>query len=181
MPAGNIPIFCKLLCTSKNLVSFHDCNLGGTYFEDFLLPYLKSCSCFPQLTEIIKFMMLLSHGQSAAERRVSANKNLLFENLHWRSIHCQRMVKSNGYNSFVVLIGQKLTKSVKGPHRRYVNDLAERKKKSVNEERKKKIASLNESILSLNQTKDLLKNTIADLKKDSDEFAYKAEHETKLK
>ena len=35
-----------------------------------------------------------------------------------------------------------------------------------------------ESILSLNQKKDLLESTIADLKKDSDDFVYKAEHET---
>ena len=48
-----------------------------------------------------------------------------------------------------------------------------------NEERKNKLETLIESILSLNQKKDILESTIADLKKDS-EFRYKAEHETKL-
>ena len=74
-------------------------------------------------------MMALLHGQSAAETRVSANKNLLVENLHKKSIQCQRMMKSNGYNIYDVLNGQKLIQSVKGSHHRYVNDLAERKKK----------------------------------------------------
>ena len=106
--AVNIPSFYKLLYVNKNIASFHDYNLDETCLEDLLLPYLKSCPCFPQLTKIIKFMMALLHGQSAAETRVSANKNLLVENLHKKSFQCQRMMKSNGYNSCDVLNGQKL-------------------------------------------------------------------------
>lgn len=82
----NIPSFYKLLYINKDIASFHDCNLDETCLEDLLLPYLKSCPCFPLLTKIIKFMMALLHGQSAAETRVSANKNLLVENLHKKSI-----------------------------------------------------------------------------------------------
>ena len=82
----NIPSFYKLLYINKDIASFHDYNLDETCLEDLLLPYLKSCPCFPQLTKIIKFMMALLHGQSAAETRVSANKNLLVENLHKKSI-----------------------------------------------------------------------------------------------
>lgn len=61
-----------------------------------------------------------------------------------------------------------------------MDDLANRKKKYVSKERKKKLESLNVCILSLNQKKDLLESTIAGLKKDFDEFTYKAKHETKL-
>ena len=97
---------------------------------------------------------------------------------------CQRMVvdyiKSKGYNSYGVPIDQKSVKSVKGFHCRYVDYLAKRKKISTNEERKKKLESLNENILSLKQKRDLLESMIVDLKKDSDEFTYNAEHETKL-
>lgn len=60
-----------------------------------------------------------------------------------------------------------------------MDDLANRKKKYVSKERKKKLESLNVCILSLNQKKDLLESTIAELKKNSNEFACKAEHETK--
>ena len=97
---------------------------------------------------------------------------------------CQRMVvdyiKSKGYDSYGVPIDQKSVKSVKGFHCRYVDDLAKRKKISTNEERKKKLESLNENILSLKQKRDLLESMIVDLKKDSDEFTYNTEHETKL-
>ena len=47
--------------------------------------------------------------------------------------------------------------------------------------RKKKLEFLNETILLLNQRKDLLESMAADLKKDADEFAYKSEHKTKLR
>ena len=52
-----------------------------------------------------------------------------------------------------------------------MDGLSKRKEKYVNDDRKKKLESLNESILSLNQKKDLLERAIADLKMDSDEFA----------
>ena len=65
-------------------------------------------------------------------------------------------------------------------HARYVNDLAERKKKSLNEESSKNLESLNESIRTLHQKKNLLESTIEDLKKASDEYAFKAEDGTKL-
>lgn len=53
-----------------------------------------------------------------------------------------------------------------------MDGLSKRKEKYVNDDRKKKLESLNESILSLNQKKDLLERAIADLKMDSDEFAW---------
>ena len=40
--------------------------------------------------------------------------------------------------------------------------------------------SINNEILALNQKKDLLENTIAELKKDSDEVAFEAEKQSKL-
>ena len=126
--------------------------------------------------------MVLYHGQSAAERGFSTKK-LLVKNLHNKSIHCQIIVvdymKSNGYKFHEVPIGQMLIKSVKVSHHYYVDGLAKKKKKSVNEERKKKLESLNKSILSLNQKKDWLESTIADFKKDFDKLAYKPQHKTK--
>ena len=53
-----------------------------------------------------------------------------------------------------------------------MDGLSKRKEIYVNDDRKKKLESLNESILSLNQKKDLLERAIADLKMDSDEFAW---------
>ena len=114
--------------------------------------------------------MVLSHGQSAAERGFSAIKNHLVENLHEKSIQYQRMVigymKSNGYNSYDVPIGQKLIKSVKG------SQVCGMKRERI-------AGNFNWKHIVTKPKEDILESTVADLKKDS-EFRYKAEHETKL-
>ena len=74
---------------NRNRSSFNDFNVDKSRLKKFLMSYLESCSRFPQLTEIAKFIMVLSHGQSDSERRFSANKNLLVENLQEKSIECQ--------------------------------------------------------------------------------------------
>ena len=90
-----------------------------------------SISRFPQLIEIVKLVMVLSHGQSVARRGFSVNKNLLVENVHEKSLVCQRIVfdlmKSNDYNSFDIPLEKELVKSVKGSNRKYIDDLAEKR------------------------------------------------------
>ena len=170
---------------NKNQSSFTDFNIDDDRLDVFLLSYLESCTRFPQLTEIVKFVMTLSHGQAASERGFSTNKNLLVENLHEESIKRQRIVidhmESNNLDAFEVPIDQKLIKSVKGSHAKYVSDLAEKKKKTIENERSKKLEELSKDIRKLDQKKDLLESTIADLKKDSDEYSMKAENQTNIK
>ena len=60
-------------------------------------------------------------------------------------------MRSNGFQSYEIPITQKLIKCLKESHARYVNDLAERKKKSLNKERSENLESLNESIRTLHQ------------------------------
>ena len=168
---------------NKNISSFTDFNIDHDRLDVFLLSYLESCSRFPQLTEIFKFVMTLSHGQAAAERGFSTNKNLLVENLHEDSIKRQRIVvdhmESNNLDAFEVPIDQKLIKSVKGSHAKYVIDLAEKKKKSIDNERSKKLEELNEN-RKLDQKTILLESTTSDLKKDADDYSLKAENQTNI-
>ena len=89
---------------NRNHSTFNDFNVDESRLDEFLMSYLESCSRFRQLTEIAKFIMVLSHGQSALERGFSTNKNLLVENLQEKSIECQRIVvdymRSNGFQAY---------------------------------------------------------------------------------
>ena len=147
---------------NKSLVAFQKYNIYEKLLDYFFMSSFGRISRFPQLIEIVKLVMVLSHGQSVARRGFSVNKNLLVENVHEKSLVCQRIVfdhmKSNDYNSFDIPLEKDLVKSVKGSNRKYIDDLAEKKKKYIN----------NQSIMALNQKKTLLENTIAELKKDSD-------------
>ena len=42
---------------------------------------MKDSVLFKKLVDIVKFLLVLSHGQSSVERGFSVNKNLLVENV----------------------------------------------------------------------------------------------------
>ena len=54
--------------------------------------YFGSGSRFATLIVIVKFVMILSHGQWTGERGFSINKSLLIENLSEKSFTNQRIV-----------------------------------------------------------------------------------------
>ena len=118
--------------------------------------------------------MVLSH----VERGFSTNKILLIENLSEKSLINQRIVVdymiSNDYKPFSISLTNEFITSVRDASRKYTEDLQNRKKKELIQEKDKKKKSINENIMTLNQRKTLLM-------KDSDKLAFKAEKKTKFK
>ena len=53
---------------NKNFVTFQNYNIDEKRLDNFLMSYLENSSRFPQLIEVFKSVMVLSRGQSAAER-----------------------------------------------------------------------------------------------------------------
>ena len=86
--------------------------------------------------------MLLSHGQSAVERDFSTDKSLLIEHLSEKSLISQHIVvnymKSNNYKPSNIPLTNELIRSVRDAHRKYTEDLLNRKKKELPQERDKK-------------------------------------------
>ena len=125
--------------------------------------------------------MVLSH----VERGFSTNKILLIEDLSEKSLINQRIVVdymiSNDYKPFSISLTNEFITSVRDASRKYTENLQNRKKKELIQEKDKKKKSINENIMTLNQRKTLLENTITELMKDSDKLAFKAEKKTKFK
>ena len=88
------------------------------------------CWCFRKVCSII---CVLSHCQSAVERRFSINKELLVENLQEKSLVSQRMVydhiNSNKINIYEYELPSDLLKSCKLSDRHYNAALEETKKR----------------------------------------------------
>ena len=89
-------------------------------------------------------------------------------------------MKSNDYKSSNIPLTNELISSARGAHRKYTGDLLNRKKKELLQEKVKKKKSINENIMTLNQRKTLLENTITEMIKDSDRLAFKAEIKSKF-
>jgi hypothetical protein len=96
----------------KNLLAFQDYQVDETRLDDFFMQYFEETVRFPNFVEIVKFVMILSHGQSAVERGFSINKSLLVENLQERSLIAQRIVldhmNAHQYKPFNVPISKEL-------------------------------------------------------------------------
>ena len=89
-------------------------------------------------------------------------------------------IKSSGYKPFNIPLTNEVIRSVRDAHRKYTEDLLNRKKKELVQEKDKKKISINENIMTLNQRKTLLEDTITEMMKDSDWLAFEAEKKTKF-
>ena len=125
--------------------------------------------------------MVLSH----VERGFSTNKILLIENLNEKVLMNQRIVVdymiSNDYKPFSIPLTNEFIRRARDASRKYTEDLQNRKKKELIQEKDKKKKSINENIMTLNQRKILLENTITELMKDSDKLTFKTEKKAKSK
>ena len=116
---------------------------------------MKDSVRFNKLVDIVKFVLILSHGQPSVKWGFSANKNLLVENLQESSLIAQHLVldhiNANCFEPHTFPIDRNLIRSVKSFHQRYGH--------------KQRI---------------LLETTIKDLLEESDILGYKDEKVSKL-
>ena len=64
----------------KNLPAFRHYQIDENRLDEFFMRYFEGSSQFATLIVIVKFVMVLSHGQLAVECGFSTNKSLLIEN-----------------------------------------------------------------------------------------------------
>jgi len=107
--------------------------------------YHKLIGCqadYAELFLVIKFVMILSHGNAAVESGFSVNGDMLIENLQEESLVAQRQVY-DGVRNLGGLLKVKIDKSMqqyaRGAHSRY--QAAMQAKKVVQHEEEKKVAA----------------------------------------
>ena len=130
----------------KNLSAFRDYQIDENKLDELFMRYLEGSSRFTILTAIIKFVMVLSHGHSAVERDFSTNKSLVTENLGEKSLINQCIVvdymKCNDYKPFNIPLTNKFIRSVRYAHCEYTEDLLNRKKNKLFQEKDMKKSQL---------------------------------------
>ena len=78
-------------------------------------------------------------------------------------------MKSNDYKPFNIPLANELIRIVRDARCKYTEDLLNRKKNELLQEKVKKKKSINENIMTLNQRKILLQNTMTEMMKGSDQ------------
>ena len=144
--------------------------------------YEGQCS-FNKLV-IVKFVLILFHGQSSMEQGFSTNKGFLVENLQELHLTGQHLVldhmSANCFEPYAFPIDRNLIRSVKSSLKSYGHELAENRKEIARKERKEKAKPIVAAVHSLETQRILLETTIKHLHEESDRLSYKAEQVSKL-
>lgn len=146
--------------------------------DKFFHPFFEKKK-YPELWNVLKILLILSHGQASVERGFSINKNIEVENLSENSYIAQRVVCDHVKNSggiHSVSITKELRISATSAHSQYRLFLEEKsaRENAANAIKKRKLES--DGLLSLKHRKSFLEKEILDMKSKVDQFAQEAEH-----
>ncbi len=138
---------------------------------------------YPKLWNLMRILLILSHGQAAVERGFSIGKSLAKENQQKETVKGLKVVKDHilsvgGIKN--VVITDQMIQHVSGANRRYLEYLESKKRQSVEEKAALKRKNGEAEIEELKRKKKLLDVDIISLQKQYTELYDKAETHRKF-
>lgn len=149
------------------------------FYYDFLSEQPK----YSKLWQVLKTLLLLSHGQASVERGFSINKNLIVDNLGDQSIIAKRIIKD--HLQFIggiknVVYPKEFLVSAAGARQKYISYLDEQKRKNVKDMQLAKRKEIEDKIDDLKKKKRCLEIDVNGLNKTAEDYAERAEKESNL-
>ena len=146
---------------------------------DVLLGQCMKHGSYSKLNEVVRLLLVISHGQAGVERGFSVNKEVEVENLKGESLVAQRIICDHvNYVGGVLNVDMstELLNSAHGARNKYETYLEDQKlEKKCEGEQKKRKHTLDE-IEELKEKSKRLKQDIESLQKSADRLSEKAEH-----
>lgn len=158
--------------------SSHKFNKDEDRLDEFYHSYFQNNVTFSKLWNVIKLVLLLSHGQATVERGFSINKAISTTNLSEHNLIARRIVKDHikhtGGLDKVVITKELLTSASAG-RRRYNSYLEEERLKNERKQKSTKRKAVEEDVNNLRKKKKQLEERAAFLVSDADRQSEKAE------
>lgn len=159
--------------------SFRDFDPTIHRVDTLLYETMGNNKTFSKVWQVVKMMLVLSHGQASVERGFSINKEVAVENQKEKSLIAQRLIvghiRSVGGVTNVPLTKELLI-SVSGARQRYHSYLDDQKKEKDKEKLVQKRKALTDELGELKKKRTRINQYIVALEKSADEFADKAEN-----
>jgi hypothetical protein len=158
---------------NKEFRSFskNDNRLDTLYFENVSTQY-------PALWEVLKCILLLSHGQAAIERGFSVNKTVSTDNQLADSLVKLRLVKDH-INSVGgikhVIVGQELLSSCSSARKKYMDDLERKREEEKRAQRQNKRKLHVEEVVKVKKLCKEMSDDITNLTQNAEKLYDKAE------
>ena len=160
-----------------------DPNEPTSRVDTLLYEHMAGDKQLAKVWQVVKLLLLMSHGQATVERGFSVNKQVAVENLSERSFIAQRIVHDH-IESVGGLANVKISKpllvSSAGARQKYLSHLEEQKRIKVSQEKMLKRKSTMEEIDLLKKKKKQFETDVEGLIKTADKFADKAENSRQL-
>ena len=170
-----------VICHKEEFLGF---DIADHRLDSFYFKFLEGKPSLSNLSEVLKMILTLSHGQASVERGFSVNKTILVENLKEESLIAQRIIldylRANDLDVHEVQITPGLRRSVKSSRQKYGAYLEDMKKKEIQTEKSRKRKLIEDEISELKRRKSLLLETISELHHESDKYAQDAENRNDL-
>lgn len=166
-------------CDLANLqTKFRDFDPKAERVDTLLYETMGTNPSFSRLWDVVKVVLVLSHGQASVERGFSINKELIVENQKELSLVAQRLivdhVRSVGGVSNVA-ITKELLLSAGGARQRYHRYLDEQKRVSKRDAVDLKRKELSDELQGLKKKRATIETDVFALEKSADELSEKAE------
>ena len=145
--------------------------------DEFFSTYVSGEN-YVALFDIVKILLVLSHGQSSVERGFSVNKEIEVENLHEHSLVAQRIICDHLRVVGGVLnvpITKKLLAAAASSRQKYEKHLQDQRDKKKTDEEQRKIKHALDEIEELKEKKKRMKLDVDSLLKSADDLSFKAE------
>lgn len=145
--------------------------------DEFYFNYMSGPE-YSKLFDVVKLLLVLSHGQASVERGFSVNKEVEVENLKMRSIVAQRLICDHVNSVGGVMnvdINPKLLMSASAARTKYEAYLNDEKLKRQTEQEQRKRKDVMDSVDKVKEQRNRLKTDIDSLIKSADDLSEKAE------
>ncbi|RXN18476.1 LIM homeobox Lhx6 [Labeo rohita] len=163
--------------------SFRNFNPESGSLDAFYHEHLSNNAECRHLWEVVKLLLILSHGQASVERGFSVNKEVMVENLKEHSLISQRVIHDH-VRSVGGLLNIAYTKelllSAAAARQKYHMYLDDQRRLKQDEQKAQKRKGLMEEITEIKSKKKRLEEDMRVLLKSADDNAEKAESQGKL-
>lgn len=168
--------YTELLQQEKNQLRLFQ--KGSNRLDEFFHELIGLNFSYGELWNVVKLLLVLSHGQATVERGFSINRQVAVENLTDLSYVSQRIIcdaveKAGGILS--VPITKELRISVSAARNRYSAHIEAQKQEKLDDARHSKRRLINDEIDSMKKRKKELEAVVADLTGSADRYSEKAE------
>lgn len=133
---------------------------------------------YAALLDVVKILLVFSHGQASVERGFSVNKEVKVENLHEHSLVAQRVIGDHLRAVGGVLnvpITKKLLAAAASSRQKYEKRLQDQSDKKKTDEERRKRKQVMDEIEELKERKKRMRLDVDSLVKSADDMSEKAE------